>query len=207
MPWRLTQPLQPNLSSHPWLSSQEKDATMASGTLVEATMSSHQPSPQPVSHVLLKGRWTGRLLSGVVILSVWPALGEPLPWEVDLKRDHQEKSKQVTEQLAECSRLEREFNQYDLYRSANSSKIYGVDIIGRVWTIKRQAGKGCSLQAQYRLNRPDYEIDYLGKRTWSTFYYEGGQLCLYTRQPNSKTNKRCFQPVGLVSKLAPYFLN
>ncbi|WP_143592933.1 hypothetical protein [Synechococcus sp. 8F6] len=170
-------------------------------------MSSNQPSPQPAAHALFTGRWSGILLTAAVILIVWPALGKALPQEVDLKRDHQETSKQLMERSAECSRLEREFNQYDLYRSANSSKMYGVDIIGRVWTMMRQAGRGCSLQTQYRLNRPDYEIDYLGKRIWSTFHYEDKQLCLYTRQPRSKTSKRCFQPVGLVSKLAPYFLN
>ena len=168
-------------------------------------MNSHQSSHQPVTQALLSGRWVGRFLTGALILSALPSYSEPLLQEVDLKGDHQQMNKLLIERVAECTKLERQFNQYDLYRSATGSKTYGVDLYGRVWTMKREQGKACSLQTQYRLNKPDYELDYLGKRIWSAFHYEDPQLCLYTRQPNQKTSRTCFQRVGIVSKLAPYF--
>lgn len=168
-------------------------------------MNSQQSSHQSVTHALLSGRFVGRFLTGALILSALPAHSEPLLQEVDLKDDHQQMGKLLRERIAECTKLERQFNQYDLYRSATGSKTYGVDINGRIWTIKREPGKACRLQTQYRLNRADYELDYLGKRIWSTFHYEDPQLCLYTRQPDQKTRRTCFQKVGIVSKLAPYF--
>jgi hypothetical protein len=143
----------------------------------------------------------------VVILSARQAVSMPVQQDVELKDEHQQFSKQAIQRLAECTRLERQFSQYDLYRSSSSSKTYGIDVRGRVWTLKRDPGKGCSLQTQHRLNRPEYELDYLGKRIWSTFYYEDKQLCLYTRESNQKTIRRCYQPTGIISKLAPYFLN
>jgi len=168
-------------------------------------MNSQQSSHQSVTHALLSGRFVGRFLTGALILSALPAHSEPLRQEVDLKDNHQQMGKLLRERIAECTKHERQFNQYDLYRSATGSKTYGVDINGHVWTMKRKPGGACSLQTQYRLNRPDYELDYLGKRIWSTFHYEDPQLCLYTRQPHQKTRRTCFQKVGIVSKLAPYF--
>jgi hypothetical protein len=131
----------------------------------------------------------------------------PVQQEVDLKDEHQQASKEAVQRLANCARLENQFRQYDLYRSASSSKTYGVDLRGHVWTLKRDPGKGCTLETQHRLNRPEYEIDYLGTRIWKTFYYEDKQLCLYTRESDQKTVRRCYQPMGVISKLAPYFLN
>jgi hypothetical protein len=147
------------------------------------------------------------LLTGASMLCALQAHGMPPQQDVDLKEEHQEASKQAIQRLAECAQIERQFSQYDIYKSESSSKIFGVDVRGRVWTIKRDPNKGCSLRTQYRLNRPDYELDYLGRRIWSTFYYEKPQLCLYTREHNEKTRKRCYQPTGTISKLAPYFLN
>jgi len=131
----------------------------------------------------------------------------PVHQDVELRDEHQQTSKQAVQRLTECAKLERQFRQYDLYSSASSSKIYGVDVRGRVWTLRRDPSKGCTLQTQHRLNRAEYEIDYLGKRKWSTFYYEDKQLCLYVREPDQKTIKRCYLPTGIINKLAPYFLN
>lgn len=147
------------------------------------------------------------MLTAVVVLSGLHAHGLPAQQEVDLQGDHQEASKQAVQRMAECARIERQFNQYDLYRSASSSKTYGVDVRGRVWTINRNPTKGCSLQTKHRLNRPEYEIDYSGRRLWSTFYYENKQLCLYSREHDQKIFRKCYQPVGIINRLAPYFLN
>lgn len=170
-------------------------------------MIKHQLSHQFGNHTPQTVRFIGRFLTGTLILCALPAHSEPLLQEVDLRHDHQQMGKLLVERLSECTKLEREFNQYDLYRSATGSKTYGVDINGRVWTLKREPGKACSLQTRYRLNKSDYELDFLGKRIWSTFHYENPQLCLYTRQPHQQTRRKCFQKVGIVSKLAPYFLH
>jgi hypothetical protein len=135
------------------------------------------------------------------------AYSAPKAQEINLKEDHQQVKQAAVQRLTECAQLERQFNEFDLYRSASSSKTYGVDVRGRVWTLKRDAAQGCSLRTHHRLNRSDYELDYLGKRIWSTFYYEDKQLCLYTRSSNEKPARRCYQPVGIISRFAPYFLN
>ena len=148
------------------------------------------------------------ILATIALMANQPqAYSAPNAQEINLKEDHQQAKQAAVQRLTECARLERQFNEFDLYRSASSSKTYGVDVRGRVWTLKRDATKGCSLRTDHRLNRADYELDYLGKRTWSTFYYEDKQLCLYTRSSNEKPVRRCYQPVGIISKLTPYFLN
>ena len=148
------------------------------------------------------------ILATIALMANQPqAYSAPNTQEINLKEDHQQAKQATVQRLTECAQLERQFNEFDLYRSASSSKTYGVDVRGRVWTLKRDAAQGCSLRTDHRLNRADYELDYLGKRIWSTFYYEDKQLCLYTRSSNEKPARRCYQPVGIISKLAPYFLN
>jgi hypothetical protein len=169
-------------------------------------MSQKSPLQRPIRALISKG-CRACLLTAVVILTTRQAVSIPTQQDVELKDEHQQASQQAVQRLEECARLERQFSQYDLYRSASSSKIYGVDVRGRVWTLKRDPSKGCALRTQHRLSKAEYEIDYLGNRIWSTFYYENKQLCLYTREADTKTTKRCYQPTGIISKLAPYFLN
>jgi len=152
--------------------------------------------------------WQISILATIALMANQPqAYSAPNTQEINLKEDHQQAKQLAVQRLAECAQLERKFSEFDLFRWASSSKTYGVDVRGRVWTLKRDVAKGCSLRTDHRLNRPDYELDYLGKRIWSTFYYEDKQLCLYTRSSNEKPARRCYQPVGIISKLAPYFLN
>jgi hypothetical protein len=125
----------------------------------------------------------------------------------DPRGDYKKSQQRAADRLYKCALAEKQFNEYDIFRSPTTSKVYGIDVRGRIWTLQRDSAKGCSLQSKYRLNKPDYEIDYLGRRTWITFHYEDKQLCLYTREPSQKPTRRCYQPVGLISKLAPYFLN
>jgi hypothetical protein len=160
----------------------------------------------PIGALMSKG-CRACLIIVVVILTTRQAVSIPTKQDVELRDEHEQANQQAVQRLTECARLERQFSQYDLYRSASSSKIYGIDVRGRVWTLKRDPSKGCALRTQHRLNKAEYEIDYLGNRIWSTFHYENKQLCLYTREAESKTTKRCYQPTGIVSKLAPYFLN
>ena len=152
--------------------------------------------------------WRFSILATIALASNQPqAYSAPNAQEINPRKEHQQAKQSAAQRLAECAKLERQFNTFDLFRSASSSKTYGVDVRGRVWTLKRDATKGCGLRTDYRLNRAEYELDYLGKRIWSTFYYEDKQLCLYTRSSNEKPARRCYQPVGIISKLAPYFLN
>jgi hypothetical protein len=150
---------------------------------------------------------------GAVIFSAVPVLGLRAEQIVDLKDEYQQQAgnqearKKAIQRLEQCTSIEKQFSEYDLYRSATSSKTYGVDLRGRIWTIKRDPVKGCGLQTQNRLNMPEYTVDFQGRRTWGTFYYEDSKLCLYSREPKRKVAKRCYEPVGVVNKLAPYFLN
>jgi hypothetical protein len=174
--------------------------------LTRSMVDPEQPLQRLISVIASRAR-ISNLLTGASMLCTLQSHGMPLQQEVDLRDLHQKASKQIIQRLAECAQIERQFTRYDIYRSESSSKIYGVDVRGRVWTIKRDPSKGCSLQTRYRLNRPDYELDYLGRRTWTTFYYEKPLLCLYMRENDEKIRKRCYQPTGTISKLAPYFLN
>jgi hypothetical protein len=151
---------------------------------------------------------------GAVIFVVLPALDLRAEQVLDLKDEYQQQAgkqearkKKASQRLEQCASIEKQFSEYDLYRSATSSKTYGVDLRGRIWTIKRDPVKGCGLQTQNRLNRPEYTLDLQGRRIWNAFYYEDSKLCLYARELNRKVVKRCYEPVGVVSKLAPYFLN
>jgi hypothetical protein len=150
---------------------------------------------------------------GAVVFSAVPALGLRAEQAMDLKDEYQQQTvnqearKKDIQRLEQCTSIEKQFSEYDLYRSATSSKTYGVDLRGRIWTIKRDPVKGCGLQTQSRLNTPEYTLDLRGRRTWGTFYYEDNKLCLYSRDPKRKVSKRCYEPVGVVNKLAPYFLN
>jgi len=182
--------------------------TRRAGHQASIDMHSGKEPMKPRVTLLTTTIWRISILAMISLVSSQPhAYSAPNTQEINLKEDHQQARQAAVQRLTECAQLERQFNEFDLYRSASSSKTYGVDVRGRVWTLKRDATKGCSLRTDHRLNRADYELDYLGKRTWSTFYYEDKQLCLYTRSSNEKPARRCYQPVGIISKLAPYFLN
>lgn len=154
-----------------------------------------------------RSRWCAFLFIGAAIFNTVPVLSLRADQIVDLKDEYRQDGKQLIQRLEQCTSIQKKFSEYDLYRSVSSSKIYGVDLRGRIWTIKRDPVKGCGLQANGRLNTPEYTFDLQDRRIWSTFYYEDSKLCLYSREPKRKVAKRCYEPAGIVNKFAPYFLN
>lgn len=149
---------------------------------------------------------------GVVTLFI-PAAAQPS--EPDLRAGLQQR-KQVQEQqraeniqrkVSDCLAAEQRFNQFDLYRSSDGSRILGLDLRGHVWTMTSRNGI-CELQSSHQLNKPDYSLDWAGQRTWVTYHYEDKDLCRYQRDPRTQQVRRtCFQPIGIINRYAPYFLN
>ena len=119
----------------------------------------------------------------------------------------QQRDKSVQRQSAECLAAEQRFNELDLYRSSDGSRILGLDLRGHVWKMTSRNGV-CELQSSHQLNKPDYSLDWAGQRTWVTYHYEDKNLCRYQRNPRTQQVRRtCYQPIGIVNRYAPYFLN
>lgn len=158
------------------------------------------------------------------LLAVLSALGSVVttftsasaqPREPDLRMGFQQRKQEQEQQRAEnaqrksveCLAAEQRFREFDLYRSSDGSRILGLDLRGHVWTLTNRNGS-CELQSSHQLNRPDYNLDWAGQRTWITYHYEDRDLCRYQRDPRTQQVRRtCYQPIGIVNRYAPYFLN
>ena len=165
-------------------------------------------TPRTSRHVILSA-----IQIGSVYFVTWAliahavAIDNPPLAPANPKSDYQSFKKEAAQRLVDCANLEAKFNRLDLYQSAISSKVYGVDVRGRIWNLSKNPATGCSLQTHYRLNAPDYELDYLGRRTWRVFYYEEKQLCAYSKEEDEKLARRCYRPAGIVSRFAPYLVH
>lgn len=113
----------------------------------------------------------------------------------------------ANKKLTQCLAAERIFQTFDLFRASNGARVFGLDLRGNVWSLVAREGS-CQLHTSHQLNKPEYSLDWAGARTWVTFYYEEEKLCRYTKTPHSNRIQRsCFEPIGIVNKYAPYFLN
>jgi hypothetical protein len=137
------------------------------------------------------------------------------PSEPDLRAGFQQRKQAQEQQVAEtaqrkaaeCLAAEQRFSELDLYRSSDGSRILGLDLRGRIWMMTNRNGI-CKLQSSQQLNKPDYSVDWTGQRTWITYHYENNHLCRYQRNPGTQqVRQSCYQPIGVVNRYAPYFLN
>jgi hypothetical protein len=119
----------------------------------------------------------------------------------------QQRNESAQRKAAECLAAEQRFREFDLYKSSDGSQILGLDLRGNVWKITSRNGF-CALRTSHQLNKPDYSFDWAGQRTWTTYHYEDKDLCRYQRDPaTEKVRRACYQPIGIVNRFAPYFLN
>jgi len=159
-----------------------------------------------------------RLLATLSILgsavTIFPSAAAQ-PSDPDLRAGFQKQTSAVEQQrsasaqrrAAQCLAAEQRFREFDLYRSSDGSRILGLDLKGHVWVLSSRNGT-CELQSMHQLNKPDYSLNWAGQRTWTTYHYEDNDLCRYQREPGAqKVRRTCFQPLGIVNRFAPYFLN
>lgn len=161
---------------------------------------------------------TPRLLSTLIMLGSTVSTftsATAQPSEPDLQTSfrqqrsalEQQKAENARRGAAQCLAAEQRFREFDLYRSSNGSRILGLDLKGHVWMMTSKNGI-CQLQSSHQLNRPDYSLNWAGERTWTTYHYEDNSLCRYQREPRTqKVRRTCYQPMGIVNRYAPYFLN
>ena len=107
-----------------------------------------------------------------------------------------------------CGEAIQSYKEFDLYKSKMHGKEYGIDLSGWIWELVSEPLGGCSLRKIDRLGKADYTLASDGERAWRVFYYEDNRLCRYSRSSEMvKIQKTCFEPMGIVNRFAPYFLN
>ena len=94
--------------------------------------------------------------------------------------------------------------------SNNGTRVLGVDIRGRILEVKRFDSGVCKIETFARLKEPFQDKDITGLVEEVVYYYEPVLLCAY-RQPvdaryadQRRVRRVCYQPLGVVNKLAPY---
>lgn len=121
-----------------------------------------------------------------------------------LRSNYQERLSRLSIGRQRCLELKKEFEGFDRF-TGYGSRVLGLDVWGRVWFLKNTGRGSCELKSSFRLEKPDYELNEYGEYIWNVYHYEGIQLCLYSRLARESVVKRiCYDPVGIVSKYAPY---
>jgi len=124
----------------------------------------------------------------------------------DLKQQHQDAVIERQNEKTNCAKVQQDFQAYDLYGVSAGRALYGLDLWGKVWIIERRQGPKCALKKIARLGIQASGEDIYGDPIYRTFYYESKMLCEYSRFViGSDVRKRCYAPLGIVNKFAPYF--
>ena len=126
----------------------------------------------------------------------------------DLRSSYQGGLSRIQRGRERCLKSKRELEALDLFAGSSGSRVIGLDVFGRVWFLKNTGQGSCELTSAFRLERPDYELNEYGDRVWRLYHYEGVQVCLYSRLASESSVKRsCYDPLGIVSKYAPYMVH
>ena len=152
-----------------------------------------------------------RLLLTCLFLASSLALGvcaEPsLKEREDLRSSYQGGLSRIQRGRERCLTSKRKFEGLDLF-AGSSGRVFGLDVFGRVWFLKNTGQGSCELTSSFRLEKPDYELSEYGDRVWKLYHYEGVQVCIYSRLASeASVKRRCYEPLGIVNKYAPYMIH